>query len=121
MSVQMQPVGLQQILNKVGRQQTAHLHLHTHSVQHGSQVGHQAALLHQQLTLEEEDLLGPQPVAGVHLLQQPPPAPAGRAHQSRHGRADPRCHEITNCQDFKTKRKLSVFSRRMRCISQNTP
>ena len=120
MSVQMQPVGLQQILNKVGRQQTAHLHLHTHSVQHGSQVGHQAALLHQQLALEE-DLLGPQPVAGGHLLQQPPPAPAGRAHQSRHGRADPRCDEFTNCRDFKTKRKWSLFSQRMRCISQYTP
>ena len=65
----MQPVGLHQLLNKVGRQQTAHLHLL--SVQPGSQVGHQAALLHPQLALEEEDLLGPQPVTGGHLLQQP--------------------------------------------------
>ena len=68
---QVQPVGLHQLLNKVGCQPTAYLHLHTHNVQPGSQVGHQAALLHQQLALEEEDLLGPQPAAGGHLLQQP--------------------------------------------------
>ena len=101
---QVQHVGLPQLLTKVGRQQTAHLHLHPHSVQPGSQVGHQAALglLPTQLALEEKDLLGPRTVAGGHLLQQPLPAPASRAHQTRHGRADPRCHEITNCRDFNT-------------------
>ena len=82
MSVQMQPVGLQQILNKVGRQQTAHLHLHTHSVQHGSQVGHQAALLHLQLALEEEDLLGPQPAAGGHPFPSSPRLPLQAGHTS---------------------------------------
>ena len=49
----------------------AYLHLHTHSVKPSRQVGHQAAPLHPQLALEEEDLKGPQPVAGGHLLQQP--------------------------------------------------
>ena len=68
---QVQPVGLHQLLNKVGRQPTAHLHLHTHYVQPGSHTGHQAALLHPHLALEEEDLQGPQPVTGGHLLQQP--------------------------------------------------
>ena len=78
----MQPVGLHHFLNEVGRQQTAHLHLHTHSVQHGSQVGHQAALLHLQLALEGEDLLGPQPAAGGHPFPSSPRLPLLAGHTS---------------------------------------